>query len=151
MEGTFQCVHKSLHCFTGKPEYVLALAKSSATPYKMISQTPRNAAWSKLKRKLQDVYSLVATDMHVAIDLLRKQHANESPQDYIVYWTEMCHQSMKYNSTTIDNKFVIMLFIKNLYNKDIRQRVTSVKNINTLLDAFKISQWNLLKLKKYEV
>ena len=29
-------------------------------------------------------------------------------------------------------------------------RVTGAKNINTLLDAFKTAQWNLLKLKKYE-
>ena len=43
----------------------------------MFSQTPSNTAWSELKRKLQEVYSLVATDMHVATDLLRKQHANE--------------------------------------------------------------------------
>ena len=35
---------------TGKPEYVLALAKSSSTSYKMISHTPSNTAWSKLKR-----------------------------------------------------------------------------------------------------
>ena len=37
---------------TGKPEYVLTLAKSSGTPYKMISQTPSNRAWSKLRKKL---------------------------------------------------------------------------------------------------
>ena len=51
---------------------------------------------------------------------------------------------------SIDNKLVIMLFIKNIYNKDIRWRVAGVKNINTLLDVFKMAQWNLLKLKKYE-
>ena len=45
---------------TCKPEYVLALANSSGIPYKLISQTPSNTAWSKLKRKLQEVYSLVA-------------------------------------------------------------------------------------------
>ena len=76
---------------TGKPEYILALAKSSGTPYKMIFQTPSKTAWSELKRKLPEVYSSVATDVHVATDLLRKQHANELLQDYIAYWTEMCH------------------------------------------------------------
>ena len=55
---------------TGKPEYVLTLAKSSGTPYKMISQNPSNTAWSKLKRKLQEVYSLVGTDIHATTDLL---------------------------------------------------------------------------------
>ena len=51
---------------------------------------------------------------------------------------------------TIGNKFLIILFIKNLYNKDIIQRVAGAKNVNTLLNAFKMAQWNLLKLKKYE-
>ena len=57
----------------------------------MISQTTRNTAWSKLKRKLQEVYSLVTKDVHMATDLLRKQYANQLLQDYIAYWTEMCH------------------------------------------------------------
>ena len=62
----------------------------------------------------------MATDVHAATDLLRKQHANESLQDHIAYYTEMCHRSMKHNLTNIDNKLMIILFIKNLYNKDIR-------------------------------
>ena len=103
----------------------------------MISQTPNNTAWSKLKRKLQEVYSSVATDIHVAIDLLRKQHAYELLQDYIAIWTEMCHQSMKCDPMTIDNKLMIVLFIRNLDNKDIRQRVAGAKNVNTLLDTIK--------------
>ena len=57
---------------------------------------------------------------------------------------------MKQDPTTIDNKLMIILFIKHLYNKDIRRRVAGAKNINTLLDAFKMTQWNLHKLKKYE-
>ena len=44
-----------------------------------------------LKRKLQEIYSLVATDVHTTTDLLRRQCADESLQDYIAYWTEMCH------------------------------------------------------------
>ena len=86
----------------------------------MISQTTSNTVWSELKRKLQEVYCLVATDVHAARDLLRKQHADELPQDYIAYWTEMCHRSIKHDLTNIDYKLVIILFIKNLYNKDIR-------------------------------
>ena len=90
---------------TGKPEYVLALAKSSGTPYKMISQTPSNTVWSELKRGLQEVYSFVATDVHVATNLLGKQCADELLQDYIAYWTEICHRSMKCDPANIDNKF----------------------------------------------
>ena len=131
----------------GKPEDVLTLAKLSGTSYKMIPQTSSNTVWSELKRRLQEVYSFVATDRHVATDLLIKQHAEESLQDYIAYWTEMCYRSMKHDPTNIDNKLVIVLFIKNLYNKDIRHRVASAKNVNTLLYAFKKAQWNLLKLR----
>ena len=60
-------------------------SKIISTPYKMISQIPSNRAWSELKRKLQEVNSLVATDVHAATDLLRKQCANESLQNYIAY------------------------------------------------------------------
>ena len=61
----------------------------------------------------------------------------------------MYHWSMKHNPVTIDNKLAIIIFIKNLYNKDIKWRVPGAKNVNTLLDAFK-TQWSLLKLKKYK-
>ena len=51
----------------------------------------------------------------------------------------------------INNKFkLLLLFVKNMYNKEICRRVAGAKNINTLLDAFKSAQMNLLKLKKYE-
>ena len=50
----------------------------------------------------------------------------------------------------IDNKLVIVLVIKNLYNKYKRHRVAGAKNVNALLDAFKVVPWNLLKCKKYE-
>ena len=62
----------------------------------------------------------------------------------------MCHCSMKMDLSTINNKLVIVLFIKNMYNKEFCRRVAGAKNINTLLDAFKSAQMNLLKLKKYE-
>ena len=37
---------------------------------------------------------MVSMDYHAATDPLRKQRPSESLQDYIVYWTEMCHHSM---------------------------------------------------------
>ena len=57
---------------------------------------------------------------------------------------------MKMDPSTINKKLVIVLFIKNMYNKEICRTVAGAKNINTLLDAFKSAQMNLLKLKKYE-
>ena len=58
---------------TGKPEYLLALAKSSNTPYKMISQNPNDTPGDDLKCILQEVYSMVDTEYHVATDLLRNK------------------------------------------------------------------------------
>ena len=47
---------------TGKWEYTLALAKSSNTPYKLISQCPSETPWDDLKWKLQEVYPMVAME-----------------------------------------------------------------------------------------
>ena len=141
---------EKLAILSGKSEYTLALAKSPNTPYKLISQCPRETPWVDLKQKLQEVYSMVATEYHAATDLLRKQRPNESFQDCNAYWIEMCHHSMKMDSSIINNKFVIVLFVKNMYNKEIDRRVAGTQNINTLLNAFKSAQLNLLKLKMYE-
>ena len=62
----------------------------------------------------------------------------------------MCHHIMKMDQNTINNKLVIILLVKNMYNKEICRRLAGAKNINTLLDALKSAQMNLLKLKKYE-
>ena len=62
----------------------------------------------------------------------------------------MCQCSMKMDPSTITNKLVIVLFVINMYNKEIHGRVAGAKSINTLLNAFKSPQVNLLKSKKYE-
>ena len=116
----------------------------------MILQCPNETPWDNLKHKLQEVYSMVVTEYHTATNLLRKRRPKESLKDYIAYWMEMCHHSIKMDPSVINNKLVIILFIKNMYNKEICRRVAGAKNINTLLDAFKSVQLNLLKLKKYE-
>ena len=88
---------------------MLALAKLSNIPYKMISQCPHETPWDNLKHKLQEVYSLVATEYHAATDLLRKQRPNESLQDYIAYCMEMCHHSIRMDQ--VNNKLVLVLFV----------------------------------------
>ena len=55
---------------------------------------------------------------------------------------------MKMDPSTINNKLVIALFIKNMYIKKIHRRVVGAKNINTLLNAFKSTQMNLFMLKE---
>ena len=93
---------------------------------------------------------MVSTEYHAANNLLRKQRPNESLQGYITYWMEICHCSMKMDPSIMNNKLVIVLYVKNVYNKGIHRKVAGAKNINTLLDAFKSAQVSLLKLKKYE-
>ena len=74
----------------------------------MISQCPKEIQWDDQKCKLQEVYLMVAMAYHVATDLLRKQWPSESLQDYIAYWTEMCHHSMKMDPRVINSKLVIV-------------------------------------------
>ena len=57
---------------------------------------------------------------------------------------------MGIDSTNITYREIIFLFIKHLYNKDIRRWVAGTKTINTLADAFRLAHHSLLKLKKYE-
>ena len=76
-------------------------------------------------------------------DILRRQRPNGSLQEFITHWTEMCHCSIKMDPHTINNKLVIILFVKT-YNKEIHRRVAGAKNIKTLLDALKSAQMNLL-------
>ena len=73
--------------------------------------------------KLQEVYLMVALEYHAATDVLRKQSLSESLQDYIAYWTEMCHCSMKMDPGAINNKLVIVFFVQNMYNKEIFREV----------------------------
>ena len=43
---------------------------------------------------------------------------------------------MATNPANTTNRVIIFLFVKNLYNKDIRRCIAGTKTINTLADAF---------------
>ena len=133
---------KKVAFLTGKSEYTLALAKSN-TPYKLILQCSSEAPWDNLK-KWQDVHSMIATEYNTATDLLRKQRTSESLQEYTAYWMEMCHCSIKIDPSTVNNKLVIALFVKNMYNKEIGRRVAGAKNIIILFNAFQSGQVNIV-------
>ena len=57
---------------------------------------------------------------------------------------------MKMDPSTINNKLVIVPFVKTCTTKKSSEKWQVLKNINTLLDVFKSAQLNLLKLKKYK-
>ena len=64
---------KKVASLTHSQEYILATAKSNSTPYKILN----------IKRKLEELYSPIATELHVAIDLHCKQRPDETLQKYI--------------------------------------------------------------------
>ena len=82
--------------------------------------------------------------------LCRKEKKDESLVDYIPRFAEHSYKTNGVDAAEEENKAIITFFIENLFNKDIRRRVASAKNIRTLADAFKSAQHNLLKLKRYE-
>ena len=54
---------------THSQEYELAAAKSTCMPYKMLERIGNNTNWQDIQRKLEEVYSPLATELHAASDL----------------------------------------------------------------------------------
>ena len=107
-------------------------------------------SWNTVKTRLEESYSLVPTAEHASAMLCRKQKKDEPLVDYILRFAEHSYKTNGVDVVEEENKAIIMFFIKNLFNRDIRRRVAGAKNIRTLADAFKSAQHNLLKLKRYE-
>ena len=53
-------------------EYELATTNSTSTSYKMLKRLGNDVDWHKIKRKLEEMYSPIATKVHVASDLYCK-------------------------------------------------------------------------------
>ena len=134
---------------THNQEYKLAKAKSESTSYKMLNRLGSNTDWQDIKKK-EEVYSPLTTEVHTASDLPQKQRPDETLQDVIQNFTDLTEKAMRIDLANITNHVIIFLFIKNLYNKDIRLQVAGAKTISTLVDAFTLAHHSLLKLKKYE-
>ena len=115
-------------------EHELTTAKSTSTPYKMLKRMGGARSWSEIKKRLEVVYSPIATEVHAVSDL----------QEYFQNFTDFTEKAMGVDSANIMNRVIIFLFIKNLCSKDIRRRVASVKVINTLADAFRLVCHSLL-------
>ena len=58
---------------THNQEYELATAKSTSILYKMLKRLGNDLEWHEVNRKLEEVYSPIATNIHVASDLHHKQ------------------------------------------------------------------------------
>ena len=67
--------------------YELATSKSINTPYTMLKQIGNNTNWQDIKGKLEEVYSLIAMEVHAASVLHRKQRPGETLQKYMHNFT----------------------------------------------------------------
>ena len=130
--------------------YEIVFAKSHRSPNKIIKTMGSGKSWNAVKTRLEESYSLVPTAEHASAMLCRKQKKDEPLVDYILRFTEHSYKTNGVDAVEEENKAIIMFFIKNLFNRDIRRRVAGAKNIRTLANAFKSAQHNLLKLKRYE-
>ena len=76
-----------------------------------------------MRKKLEEVYSPIATEVHAASNLHRKQWPDGTLQEYIQNFTDLTEKAMGVDPSNFTNRVIMFLFIKNLYNKDIRRRV----------------------------
>ena len=58
---------------TNSQEYELATTKSMSTPYKMLKRMGNDNSWQEIKGKLEEVYSPIATEVHAASHIHRKE------------------------------------------------------------------------------
>ena len=70
--------------------------------------------------KCQSIFT-IATEVHTANDLYRKQRSGETLQQYIQNFTDVTEKAMGVDPDNIMNRVIIFLFIKNLYNIDIKR------------------------------
>ena len=77
--------------------------------------------WHEIKMKLEEVYSPIAMEVHTASKLHHKWRPDETLHEYIQNFTDLTEKAMGTDPSNITNRVIIFLFIKNLYNKDIRR------------------------------
>ena len=76
----------------------------------------------KLKKKLE-VYSPIATEVHVLVTCIE----NNGMMRHCNNFTDLTEKAVGVDTANITNRAIIFLFIKSLYNKDIRRRVAGAK------------------------
>ena len=111
--------------------YKIAFAKSHGSPHKIIKTMGPGKLWNTVKTRLEESYSLVPTAEHASAMLCHKQKKDEPLVDYILRFAEHSYKTNGVDPVEEENKAIIMFFIKNLFNRDIRRRVAGAKNIRT--------------------
>ena len=135
---------------TGMGMLELAFSKSSGTPHKMIKRLRREKSWEYIKEKLQITYSKLATDVHALTDLNQnKQKRQESLEDFIERFYQNYKRATGEDPACTCNPHIINTFIQNLYNRDIRKRVSGTPLVD-LQSAFNSAIKIQGKLKRFE-
>ena len=135
---------------TGLSMIELAFSKSSGTPHKMIKRLRREKSWEFIKEKLQITYAKLATEVHASTDLNQnKQKRHEPLEDYIERFYQNYRRATGDDPARTRNLHVINTFIRNLYNKDIRKRVSNAPS-SDLQTAFNSAIKIQRKLKRFE-
>ena len=102
-----------------------------------------------MRKKLEEVYSPIAIEVHAASDLHRKQWPDEILKKYIQNFIDLNEKTMRVGPTNITNRMFIFLSIKNLSNYNIGRRVAGIKTINSPDDTFKLAHRNFIYFTKY--
>ena len=136
---------------TGMTMLQLAFSKSTGTPHKMIKRLQKDKTWLYIKEKLQITYTKLAANVHASTHLnLNKQKRHAPLKDYI----ERFYQSYKRATNGEDpgqtrNPHIINTFVRNLYNRDIRKRISGTQLVD-LQSAFSTAVKIQRKLKHFE-
>ena len=107
---------------THSHEHKLTTAKSTSTPYKMLKRLGDNLDWHEIKRKLEEVYSYIAIEVHTTSDLHDKQRPDETLQEYIQNFTDLTEKAVETDPANITSRVVIFLFIKNYITKTLENK-----------------------------
>ena len=97
---------------THSQEYELATAKSTSTPYKMLKRLCNDLDWQEIRRKHEEVYSPIATEVHVVSNLHCKQRPDETLQEYIQSFMDLTEKAMGTDPANITNRVMIFLLLK---------------------------------------
>ena len=112
---------------------------------------PQSSIWEIVQKILCQVFSPVATKMCAATRICsRPQVVNETLQEYIQGFTDFVIQTKGTYPTAVTCQVTIVLFIRHVFDKEMRKLVAGAKTILTLRHAITLAQEAETKLKKYK-
>ena len=87
----------------------------------MLKRLGNDLDWHETKGTLEEVYSVIACEVHIASNLHHKQKPDKTFQEYIQNFIYLREKAMETDHANITNGVMIFLLIKKLYNKDIQR------------------------------